>query len=200
MKKPAREVRLRAEVQHRHDGEALLRTPGDAVLVRRGQPRSLLIACPDGCGETLAVNLDPRAGPAWRMYGNDKAVSLSPSVWRQGGCESHFIVWRGRIIWCGRFEDENQEPAYDAALEAQVLAAMDISRFRSSHELADQLNEIPWDVSRAARNLVASGRAETGSGGQLDSFRKSARPAPAQAAPRPRFWRCFWQRLFGNKQ
>jgi hypothetical protein len=200
MKKPAREIRLCAEVQHRHDGETLLRTPGDAVLVCRGQPRSLLIACPDGCGETLAVNLDPRAGPAWRMYGTTNAVSLSPSVWRQGGCESHFIVWRGRILWCGRFEDDNQEPAYDADLEAQVLAAMEISRFRSADELADQLNEIPWDVSRAAQNLVACGRAESGTGAQRDSFRKVARPAPAQALPRPGFWTRLWQLLLGMKK
>jgi hypothetical protein len=200
MKNPAREIRLRAEVQHRHDGEALLRTPGDAVVVSRGQPRSLLIACPDGCGETLAVNRDPRAGPAWRMYGSDKAVSLSPSVWRQGGCESHFIVWRGRIIWCGRFEDENQEPAYDAALETQVLAAMDLSRFRSLHELTDQLNEIPWDVSRCARNLVARGLAESGTGAQRDTFRKLTRQLPAQAVPRPGFWTRLWQLLFGGNQ
>ena len=200
MKKPAREITLRAEVQHRHDGERLLRIPGDAVLVRRSQPRALLIACPDGCGETLAVNLDPRAGPAWRMYGSDKAVTLSPSVWRQGGCGSHFIVWRGRIIWCDRFEEENQEPAYDAALEARVLAIMDIARFRSSHELADQLNEIPWDISRCARNLVARGLAESGIGAKRDTFRKLRRPTAAQAASRPGFWTRLWQLLSGRSQ
>ena len=126
--------------------------------------------------------------------------SLSPSVWRQGGCESHFIVWRGRIIWCGRFEDDNREPAYDAAFEAQVLAAMDISRFRSSYALTDQLNEIPWDVSRCARSLVARGLAESGTGAHRDSFRRVARQAAAQAAPRPGLWTRLWQLLFGGKQ
>jgi uncharacterized protein DUF6527 len=198
MTKPAREIALRAEVQHRHDAEALLQIPGDAVLVRRGQPRSLLIACPDGCGETLAVNLDPRAGPAWRMYGRNSAISLSPSVWRQGGCESHFIVWRGRIVWCGRFEEDNQEPVYDAGLEAQVLAAMDPVRFRSSHELADQLNEIPWDVSRVARNLVARGIAEEESA-QRDSYRRVARSTSAQTPSPSGFWARLWRLLFGSK-
>src|SRR5438105_3352414 len=104
MRSLAREIRLRAEVQHRHEGDALLKSPGDAVLVNRGRPRSLLIACPDGCGETLVVNLDQRSGPAWRFYRHASGVSLSPSVWREGGCESHFIVWRGRIIWCGPYQ------------------------------------------------------------------------------------------------
>src|SRR3954470_19533554 len=100
----AREIRLCAEVEHRYDGDPLLRQPGDAVLVHRGRPRSLLIACPDGCGETLSINLDPRGGKAWRLYRKGSAISLSPSVWRDGGCESHFIVWRSRIIWCGPYE------------------------------------------------------------------------------------------------
>src|SRR4051812_40038452 len=115
MSRPAFAIRFRAEVEHRHDGDTLLQTPGDAVLVQRGRPRSLLIACPDGCGETLVVNLDPRAGKAWRIYRKGAVISLSPSVWRDGGCESHFIVWRSHILWCdSRFGAENREPVYDA--------------------------------------------------------------------------------------
>jgi uncharacterized protein DUF6527 len=198
MKMPARELRLRAEVQHRHEGDPLLRAAGDAVLVNRGRPRSLMIACPDGCGETLVVNLDVRAGPAWRLYRNGPAVSLSPSVWREGGCESHFIVWRSRIIWCGPYETDNQEPAYDAALEADVLAAMDPVRFRSIQELADQLNEPPWDVARVARRLVISGSAESGLGDHRDSFRRTAALRPdTHTLRKPGIWTRFWQFLFG---
>jgi Family of unknown function (DUF6527) len=197
MSMPAREIRFRAEVEHRHDGDPLLKTAGDAVLVHRGRPRSLLIACPDGCGETLVVNLDPRAGRAWRMYRNGEAISLSPSVWREGGCESHFIVWRSRIIWCDRrFQAYNEEPAYDAALEAEVLAAMDLVRFRSPREIAEQLNEIPWDVARAARNLVTGGLAEYGSGTQRDRVRRRT-AEPQMEKPREpgllvRLWRFFF--------
>jgi hypothetical protein len=66
------------------------------------------------------------------------------------------------IIWCGPYETDNQEPAYDAALDADVLDVMDPVLFRSSQELADQLNETPWDVERVARRLVISGLAENG--------------------------------------
>jgi hypothetical protein len=169
---PVREIRFCAEVEHRHDGDSLLRAAGDAVLVNRGRPRSLLIACPDGCGETLSVNLDPRAGKAWRLYRKGNAISLSPSVWLDGGCRSHFIVWRSRIIWCERFEIGNQEPPYDAALEAAILAALDTVRFRSTREITEELDEIPWDVARAARRLIDRGLAEYNSGSERDSLRK----------------------------
>jgi uncharacterized protein DUF6527 len=200
MKAPAREIRFRAEVEHRHDGDPLLTAAGDAVLVQRGRPRSLLLACPDGCGETVVVNLDPRAGRAWRMYRKGEAISLSPSVWREGGCESHFIVWRSRIMWCDRrFQADNQEPAYDVALEAEVLAAMDTVSFRPPHEIAEQLNEIPWDVARAARNLVASGFAEYGSGAQRDSVRKTAaRQHPSGAPRKPDLLVRLWHFFFGD--
>lgn len=172
MRMPAREIRFRAEVERRHEADPLLQQAGDAVLVHRGRARSLLIACPDGCGEALSVNLDPRAGKAWRLYRKGDAISLSPSVWRDGGCKSHFILWRSRIVWCDRFESDNHEPAYDAALEAEVLSTLDATRFRSAQEIAEELNEIPWDVSRAARRLVDRGFAEYGSGVQRDSLRK----------------------------
>jgi hypothetical protein len=173
MNGPVREIRLRAEVEYRHEGDPLLQEPGDTVLVNRGRPRLLLIACPDGCGETLAINLDPRAGKAWRLYRKANAISLSPSVWRDGGCESHFILWRSRIIWCDRFELDNQEPVFDPTLETEVMATLDSERYRSPHEIAEELNEIPWDVSYAARRLVDRGLAEYGSGAQRASVRKT---------------------------
>jgi hypothetical protein len=66
--------------------------------------------CPDGCGETLVVNLDPRAGKAWKLDMRTGKATLYPSVWRDGGCGSHFIVWRGDVLWCDRFEEGNVEP------------------------------------------------------------------------------------------
>ncbi|MER8779419.1 hypothetical protein [Mesorhizobium sp. M0977] len=108
--------------------------------------------------------------------------SLSPSVWRDGGCESHFIVWQSRIIWCDRFEMGNQEPTYDAALEAEVLTALDDVRFRSTHEIAEELNEIPWDVARAAHKLVDRGVAPAGA--QRDRLRKTPMQEPKPEQPR----------------
>ena len=97
----AREVRMLGEAQHRDEAEARLEQPGDAMIVRRGVLRSLVMRCPDGCGETLAINLDPRMAKAWRFYERRGQATLFPSVWRDSGCESHFIVWRGKILWCG---------------------------------------------------------------------------------------------------
>jgi hypothetical protein len=92
MKRRAQTLSLRGTVDHRHEADERLRDLGEAVLVRRGVDRSLTMLCPDGCGETLTVNLDRRTGPAWRLYVEGQAVSLFPSVWRNSGCRSHFIV------------------------------------------------------------------------------------------------------------
>lgn len=170
MTTPARSTHLLGEAEYRDQGEALLRRPGDAVLVRRGALRSMLMCCPDGCGEILVVNLDPRSGKAWRIYMRAGNVSLFPSVWRDGGCCSHFIVWRGNILWCDRFADGNVEPAYDAALETRVLASLRKAQLRSSEDIATELHEIPWEVMRVGRVLIRRGLAVSGGPKQQNWF------------------------------
>lgn len=96
----ARKLSLRDAVEYRHEANQLLTRPGDAVLVKRGVARAIALACPDGCGEQLTINLDHRAGPAWRHYVDDAALSIYPSIRRDTGCKSHFIVWRSKIYWC----------------------------------------------------------------------------------------------------
>lgn len=172
---PARTLKIRGEAEYRDEAERSLEQPGDAALVFRGLARSLLIKCPDGCGETLVVNLDKRAGKAWRLDLRGGAPTLYPSVWRDGGCGSHFIVWRGRILWCGHHTAGNVEPEYDFALEARVLAALDAREFRSAADIAWELDEIPWEVSRAARRLVSHGEAEADRRPRIDWFRKMPR-------------------------
>ena len=95
----AERIRDRGVVQHRHAADRLLERPGDSVPVHRGVPRSLVMACSDGCGDTLTINLDPRTDKAWRFYRKRNQVSIYPSVWRDTGCLSHFIVWHHQI--CG---------------------------------------------------------------------------------------------------
>lgn len=57
--------------------------------------------CPCGCGEVIRLNLLREVRPRWDVREHaDGAVSLEPSVWRQKGCKSHFILRRGMIIWC----------------------------------------------------------------------------------------------------
>lgn len=159
MSPPARMVRMVCEAQYRDQAEASLGAPGDASLVFRARPRSIVMACPDGCGETLVINLDSRADKAWRFDMRGGGLTLFPSVWRDGGCESHFIVWRGHILWCDRFEEGNREPDYDAVIEPIVLGAMDPVTPRNAVEIADAINELVWEVNRAANRLVGRGMA-----------------------------------------
>jgi hypothetical protein len=150
-------VRLVGDAEYRDQAEATLDAPGDASMVFRARPRSIVMACPDGCGDTLVVNLDSRADKAWRFDMRGEGLTLFPSVWREGGCESHFIVWRGHILWCDRFEEGNIEPVYNPEIEDAVLGALDETQPRSAVELADAINELVWDVNRAAGKLLRRG-------------------------------------------
>lgn len=151
---PARRLVVMGEAEYRYEAEAKLVKPGDAALVVRGRTRSVVMACPDGCGETLVVNIDPRAGKAWRIDTRGEGLTLYPSVWRDGGCKSHFIVWRGFLIWCDRFTSGNSQPRYDPSIERRVLSAMDVSMPLTAEAIAFAIDEIVWDVNRAANRLV----------------------------------------------
>ena len=166
----ARELRIRGEAERRESGEPMLSAPGDVVLVRRGVLRSLLMRCPDGCGETLLVNLDPRAGKAWRLRIDNGGLTLYPSVWRDGGCGSHFIVWQHRILWCGLGHDYHEDaPPYDEAVERRLRQAL-CTDLHSAQALSEQINTNAWEVSRAGACLVAKGLARRGSGATRDWF------------------------------
>jgi hypothetical protein len=57
--------------------------------------------CPCGCAEVIELNLLKEARPCWSVQEHsDGTVTLAPSVWRQKGCRSHFLVRHGRIDWC----------------------------------------------------------------------------------------------------
>lgn len=57
--------------------------------------------CPCGCGDVIELNLLKQARPCWTAREHpDGTVSLAPSVWRQKGCRSHFVLRHGRINWC----------------------------------------------------------------------------------------------------
>ena len=178
MRTPVRQLRLVGSASYRDEAEALLAAPGDAAMVERGTVRSLVMRCPDGCGETLVVNLDPRAGKAWRFYRRCGVVSVYPSVWRDGGCESHFIIWKDRILWCDVFEEDNEEPDYDVAIEPLVLAALPTDRFADPASIALKLDLIVWDAGKALQRLKARGEAHEGVG--LEKGRFKRRPAATE--------------------
>lgn len=124
-----------------------------------GAPAHEFPPAPTAAARSLRSILDPRSGRAWHLYRDFRGLSLCPSVWRDSGCKAHFILWRDRLIWCGRPGAGSHEPVYDEAIEARVLAAIDC-RFRTAEEIAFSLNEVPWEISRTAERLVAKGAAE----------------------------------------
>jgi hypothetical protein len=164
--KRAQKLALLGVVEHRHEADERLRNPGQAVVVRRGVNRSLTMICPDGCGETLTINLDGRAGPAWRLYLEGKSVSLFPSVWRNTGCRSHFILWKSRIYWC---DWGDPLEATDTAFQGQVLAALR-SDLRPYAEIAADLNAVPWAVLSACHLLKRRGSCLEGGGDKMGWF------------------------------
>jgi len=59
------------------------------------------LTCPCGCGDTIELNMLPQVRPRWSApQGHDGPATLRPSIWRQSGCKSHFIVRGGAIQWC----------------------------------------------------------------------------------------------------
>ena len=158
--------------EYRDEAEALLKKVGDAAIVMRGARRSVVMQCPDGCGEILVINLDPRAGKAWKIDMRHDKMTIVPSVWKEGGCEAHFIIWRDTIVWCDSYWRYNVEPAYDPALERRVLETLETNRDRTIWDISDELDEIYWDVLRAVQRLVVQGLAEMPKGRDRHMARK----------------------------
>lgn len=74
----------------------------DLVLARdSGEDWCVGMRCPCGCGHTIELLVIPEARPRWDITVNAQGQpTLSPSVWLQKGCCSHFWVRNGRVVWC----------------------------------------------------------------------------------------------------
>lgn len=164
-----RRVRWRGVVGRHRDANSLLAHPGDVVLVERGRPRHLVLRCPCGCGDDISLNLDPAAGPCWRLIRRDPLIVM-PSVWRETGCESHFFVWKHEIDWLEWSLDADNE--IDGELLNRVEHALRHDEFRSITELALDLDETLGDILVACRCLVRGERAREGQGRDVGSFRR----------------------------
>jgi hypothetical protein len=151
-------IRLRASVNSRDEARRLVTKPGDAALVVRGYLRSIVIACPCGCGDQLTINLDSRSGPAWRFAERGEKVTLYPSVWRESGCRSHFVVWQNEIYLFGRNDlDRRRHPK----LESRVYKQLGDGQAHHFTDVADALDELPWSVLVACENLARDGKLRT---------------------------------------
>jgi hypothetical protein len=167
-------LRFQGTVSTRCEASAYLKSPGDAVLIDRGRPRLLLLSCPCGCGEHFPTNLDPRVGPAWRLYGNRGfGLSLFPSVRRESGCLSHFVIWRDRIFIFGRNEDDlDTSPQAEETTQFidDVRGRLPETELVSFSEIAQTLDVVPWDVLMVCRRLTRMGFAREGKGKQRGCF------------------------------
>ena len=145
--------------------------PGDCAIVERaGKQRQFVVHCPDGCGELLSINLDPGSGPAWRLYSKQGVWTLFPSIDKPSGCRSHFILWRGHVLWCGPHDERGTEP--EAEIDVGRLLNAIGYQAAGFVGIADLLDEVPWDVLAACRRLVIQGLLEEGSGDRRGSFWK----------------------------
>jgi hypothetical protein len=168
----ASRIVLKGEVDSRSEANVHLVAAGDAVIVRRQVLRSIALACPDACGDVLTINLDARAGRAWRLYTNDRRVTLWPSVWRDSGCCSHFIIWNGLVIWCDS-RDAEWHPTFRAEVKEAILSLLSEDTWKTVLELADSSGQSPWDVAEACRELSRSGKAVRSTGRDMAAYKRS---------------------------
>jgi len=106
------------------------------------------------------------------MYRRKGAITIFPSVWRDTGCESHFILWKDQILLFGNRNDdyevgklENVDIASDV-----VLGALPIDALASFQHVAERIDALPWDVLATCRDLVRQGKAFEGTGKERGHF------------------------------
>jgi len=169
-----RRAHLKGITPSHREAAALVSQPGDVAIVKRGTLRSAVMRCPDGCGDIITLNLDPRTDKAWRIYKSKRGLTLFPSVWRDTGCQSHFVLWNDVISWVDVFDvEEEQESLEKRQLEERVLGLLKPDSFTDFVQLADALDEIPWAVLDACKKLVKEKRAVAGSGELKSSFKRT---------------------------
>jgi Family of unknown function (DUF6527) len=148
----ATKVRLLPDAPNQSTARSQLEDPGDVSMVVRGRLRSIVMRCPDGCGDDITLNADTRVGPAWRVYRRKGLLTIHPSVWRTEGCRSHFIIWRGRIDWIGG--------RWNVAIEEDIIRVVADGLGdtpKAYWEIANSLDLLPWDVLAACHELVKRG-------------------------------------------
>lgn len=72
----------------------------DFFVVRR-EDKDLwaIFMCPCDQTHLLRINLSHQKWPFWKCTIKRGNISLSPSVWLDYGCKSHFWIHESRIYW-----------------------------------------------------------------------------------------------------
>jgi len=158
MKKKATTIHYRGTIEHRNQSADLLTKPGDFAIIKRGGINRLMVMkCPCGCGDDLLINLDGRAGDAWRLYRKSSEFTLYPSYWRDTACHSHFIIWKNGVYWSYYPNDNFEEKEVSEEVQEVVLSNLDEDRYFHYLELSDRLDLLPWESLHACRQLVKKG-------------------------------------------
>ncbi|MDA8586533.1 DUF6527 family protein [Rhodobacteraceae bacterium] len=75
---------------------------GELIVVESGEIKKwACMNCPGGCGERIALSLNPDRRPRWKVT-NDfwQRPTIHPSVHQQNKCGCHFWVKKGQVHWC----------------------------------------------------------------------------------------------------
>lgn len=70
------------------------------ICSEEGAPQTCEFLCPCGCGWKAEVNLRKSMKPCWDLSIQDEKVTIIPSIWRKGNCDSHFFLKDNKIQWC----------------------------------------------------------------------------------------------------
>lgn len=116
------------------EARELASVPTRISIIERGVPRSVVFRCPCGCGDVLSINVDQDAGAAWYVRVREGRITLMPSVWRENGCQSHFILWNNLVWWCTS-DDEDWPDELDEELRAEWKR---IRTWRRTHRLHER--------------------------------------------------------------
>ena len=90
-----------AAFQDRSAARAAAQRDGIAALVgTAGKQKWLILKCPCGCGQEIALNLMGSHSPRWRVdVASAQQFSVHPSV-DATSCGAHFWLRDGRVSWC----------------------------------------------------------------------------------------------------
>lgn len=86
--------------EDRSTAAAAAQQAGVVALVRGGgREKWLLMQCPCGCGQQIALNLMQSHSPRWRIsVQSANRFSIHPSI-DATSCGAHFWLRDGRVIW-----------------------------------------------------------------------------------------------------
>lgn len=63
-------------------------------------PWLIAFKCPCGCNSIIQLNLLKDANPRWKFKISHKnKIIISPSIWRNTGCKSHFYINNSKVDW-----------------------------------------------------------------------------------------------------